>query len=73
MSDDEGHLDKIVEQMELAELQDMKKLTPREFARLTGMSPQLVYYHIRSGKLKTEVCVCGRKVLDVEQAMEALQ
>lgn len=69
---DDGNIDKIVEQMELDELSDMEKLTPREFARLVDMSPQLVYYHIRAGHLTTEVCICGRKVLDVALARKVL-
>lgn len=57
------------------ELEDIKeqaqlvgKLTPIEFARLNGMAPQQIYGWIRRGWLKTEHCICGRKVLDVKTA-----
>jgi len=65
------------EDMELAEIVDQAetigKLTPREYAKARGMTPQLVYYHIRCGNLKTERCICGRTVLDVRDADETLQ
>ena len=63
--------DDIIRQMQQDELLDASKLTPREYARLRGMSPQLVYYHIRNhDELELENCICGRKVLDVKLADE---
>jgi hypothetical protein len=57
---------------ELLDIQDQAdevgKLTPREFAKLVGIAPQLVYYYIRSGQLEIENCICGRKVVDVKKA-----
>jgi hypothetical protein len=65
------------EDLELAEIldqaQEVGKLTPREYAKARGMNPQLVYYYIRSGALKTERCICGRTVLDVRTADQTLQ
>ena len=49
------------------------KLTPREYAKLRGLSPQLVSSHIRNKTLELEYCICGRRVLDVKLADEALQ
>lgn len=60
--------DDLFRKMQEDELADAAKLTPREYAKLKGMSPQLVYYHIRAGHLKTETCLCGRTVLDVAEA-----
>jgi hypothetical protein len=61
---------------ELDEIQDQAdevgKLTPREYAKLRGMSPQLVYYYIRNKVVTEERCVCGRRVVDVKAADEAL-
>lgn len=55
---------------ELEELEDQAatvgKLTPREYAQLRNMQPQLIYYHIKKGNLKREICICGRKVIDVK-------
>lgn len=63
--------------LELLELQDQArevgKLTPREYAKARGMNPQLVYYYIRSGAIQKEVCICGRSVIDVKAADEAIQ
>ena len=60
------------EELEIDELEDQAevvgKLTPREYARLRGMSPQLVYYHIRQKHIEIERCICGRKVIDVGRA-----
>jgi predicted site-specific integrase-resolvase len=56
-------LDDIAEQAE-----EVGKLTPREFAQLIGVAPQMVYYYIRNGRINVERCICGRKVIDVETA-----
>jgi hypothetical protein len=65
------------EDLELAELRDQAEevgyLTPREYAKARGMNPQLVYYYIRTGKLKDERCQCGRRVLHVQTADQVLQ
>lgn len=64
---DEDELDRL----ELEDqVQEVGKLTPREYARLRFMVPQNVYYHIRNGHIKSEICICGRKVIDVKQADE---
>lgn len=59
------------EDLDRLELEDqvaeVGKLTPREYGRLRGMQPQLVYYHLRHGHIVEEVCVCGRKVIDVAE------
>jgi hypothetical protein len=63
--------------MEVQDIQEQAeqvgKLSPREYAKLRDMKPQLVYYYIRTGAIKEEHCVCGRKVIDVLAADEALQ
>lgn len=62
----------IEEPNELDEIRDQAnvvgKLTPRDFAKLHDVAPQLIYYHIRNKHLKLEYCACGRKVLDVKTA-----
>lgn len=60
--------DDFIEKMKRDELEDAPKLTPREFSRIVDTSPQLVYYHIRQGHIKTERCQCGRTVIDVAEA-----
>jgi hypothetical protein len=63
--------------LELLEIQDQAetigKLTPREYAKARGMNPQLMYYYIRTGVVKDERCICGRRVLDVRTTDEVLQ
>jgi hypothetical protein len=71
-------IDGLLAAMEADELQDAHdaaldgtaKMSVREYAKFKDMAPQLVYYYIRTGKLKEEVCICGRKVLDVKLADE---
>lgn len=65
--------DDLIEQMEVDELADAAKLSPRDFAKMMGMQPQLVYYYIRTGVIKKETCLCGRPVVDVEASKAALQ
>jgi hypothetical protein len=55
-------------QVERDELEGATKLSPRDYGKLRGISPQLVYYHIRQGKIKKETCLCGRSVIDVDAA-----
>jgi hypothetical protein len=65
------------EDFERLDLEDQAEevgyLTPREYAKLRGMAPQLVYYYIRTGVIKDELCRCGRRVVQVSTADEALQ
>lgn len=66
-----------MDDLELFDIQDQAEvvgyLTPREYAKLRGMSPQLVYYYIRNKIIEVEPCRCGRTVLNVDQADAALQ
>ena len=58
----------------LEELRDQAevvgKLSPREYGQLRGMAPQLIYYHIRQKHFALELCICGRKVIDVKTVDE---
>jgi hypothetical protein len=64
------NLDDLRQQMEMDDLSDATKLSPREYGKLRGISPQLVYYHIRQNHIKQEHCICGRNVIDVQAADE---
>ena len=61
---------------ELDELEDqvkeVGKLTPREYAKLREIAPQLVYYYIRNKTIELEYCVCGRRVIDVKATDDIL-
>jgi hypothetical protein len=49
--------------------QGVTKMSVREYAAYKKIKdPQLLYYYIRRGYIKTEVCICGRKVIDVASA-----
>lgn len=41
-------------------------LTPREYAKIRHMTPQSVYYHLRNKHIESEVCKCGRRVIEVK-------
>lgn len=66
------NLDELIEEMEAHELEGAEKLTPRDFAKLMKCAPQAIYYHLRTGRLESEVCACGRRVIDVERSKKAL-
>lgn len=58
-----------VEADELADkVATQTKATPIEYARSRGITPQRVYYLIRNKRLDKERCVCGRPVIDIEDA-----
>jgi hypothetical protein len=60
--------DELMARMELDELEGATKLSPRDYGKMRGIKPQLVYYHIREGHVKMEKCLCGRNVIDVDLA-----
>lgn len=70
MADDDEVLstDELIEQMQLDEFEGATKLSPREYGKMRKIAPQLVYYHIRQGKIKKEHCICGRSVIDIDAA-----
>lgn len=73
MAPEGGNIDDFIAQAQADELADrmaeQKKASPIEYAKTRqGVSPQLVYYHIRAGHLKKETCICGRSVVDIEAA-----
>lgn len=75
MADDDETVystDELMRQMELDELEDraetITKLSPREYGKMRGIAPQLVYYHMRNGKIKKEQCICGKTVIDIDAA-----
>lgn len=65
-----GNTDELFAQMERDEAEGAKQLSPIEYARLRGIKPQLVYYHIRQGHLAKFRCECGRFVIDVKDTDE---
>jgi hypothetical protein len=60
--------DELFAAMERDELEGATKLSPRDYGKLRGIQPQLVYYHIREGHIKKEQCLCGRSVVDIDAA-----
>lgn len=44
-----------------------------EYARARHITPQLVHYYIRNKRLKKHRCVCGRYVINIEEADIALK
>jgi hypothetical protein len=68
MDEPDFEMDDLAEQAD-----EVGKLSPREYAKLRGLTPQLVYYYLRTGKIVEERCICGRKVIDVKLADEAMR
>lgn len=62
---------KQIEEDERADkIESTSHATPIEYAKSRGMAPQKVYYALRNhkDKLSTELCQCGRRVLDITLA-----
>lgn len=60
-----------IEEDELADkIEATTHATPIEYARSRGMAPQKVYYALRNhpDRIRTEPCMCGRKVIDITAA-----
>ena len=45
-------------------------LSPRDYGLRRNIQPQRVYYYIRTGKIVSIDCLCGRHVIDERQADE---
>src|SRR5882724_706051 len=67
------NLDEFLKQVEEDDKEDQRLITPVAYGRLRGIAPQLVYYYIRSKKLRTEICDCGRRCIALEDADELLR
>jgi hypothetical protein len=67
-----GNIDDVIRQMQQDELEDqaehVTKMTPRDYARARRITPQLIYYYLRTNKLKQAYCECGRLVVDIAEA-----
>lgn len=51
-----------------------KVMSVGDYAKLRGQQPQLVHYYVRKGAIETRKCeCCGAKVINVEQADEAMK
>jgi RecA-family ATPase len=62
--------DELMRQMELDEFEGATKVSPRDYGKLRGIAPQLVYYHIREGHITWTHCECGRRVILIKEADE---
>lgn len=51
-------------------LAEQTKASPIDYAKLRGIRPQMVYYHLRRGNLQWDSCECGRRVIVIAEADE---
>ncbi len=66
-----SNLDDVIKQMQLDEVEDAPLITPVNYAKIRPrITPQSVYYRIRTGKLPVHRCNCGRTCIDVKEADE---
>lgn len=76
-----GNFDELMKQIQDDELRDQIEaavagevtdeqvnMTVIDYARAKKMQPQLIYYYIRSGRLHQKKCICGRWVLNIQEA-----
>lgn len=64
-------IDELWEQIQQDELEDESNfatMKPTRYAKLRGIHAQRIYAAIRNGKLKTQVCTCGSKVINIAEA-----
>jgi hypothetical protein len=60
--------DEFIRQIELDEIADASLITPVNYAHVRPITPQLVYYAIRTRKLQTHTCNCGRRCISIDEA-----
>lgn len=49
-------------------MSQLRLMAVKDYATSRGLSPQLVHYYIRTGKLEEDQCECGRRCVRVEEA-----
>lgn len=54
-------------------LHGLELMSPRDYSKVRGTSPQSIYYYIRTGVIEPLECLCGRHVIDAFQADQALE
>lgn len=68
------NFDQLKAQMEADELADgiesgqLQLMAVRDYAKARNIRPQLLYYYLRTRKIETDYCECGRKCVRVEEA-----
>jgi hypothetical protein len=60
--------DEVIRQMQLDELSDAKLISPVDYAHIRPITPQLVYYAIKTNKIGIQYCQCGRRCIDKDEA-----
>lgn len=66
-------IDEFIARMQADETEDQPLITPVDYGRLRGIRPQLIYYYIRTHKITSMHCQCGRRVIEREEADEFLR
>ena len=67
------NIDDFIRRLEQDDKESQRLITPVAYGKLRGIAPQQVYYYIRTKKLETEVCDCGRRCIRIEDADELLR
>ena len=67
------NIDDFIRRLEQDDKESQRLITPVAYGKLRGIAPQQIYYHIRTKKLETEVCDCGRRCIRIEDADELLR
>jgi hypothetical protein len=60
--------DELIKLMAADEAGDAPLITPVNYAKIRPIASQLVYYAIRTHKLQTAICNCGRKCINKQDA-----
>lgn len=66
--------DELRQLMEADELADgvetgqLQLMSVADYAKARGKKPQLIHYYIRTGKIESDFCECGRKCVRVQEA-----
>ncbi len=64
------NIDEFIERLKRDEVEDQPLISPVDYSKIRPITAQLVYYRIRSGKIKTQVCNCGRTCINKKEADE---
>jgi hypothetical protein len=62
------NMDELLAQMEADETADAPLISPVNYAKVRPITPQLVYYAIRTKKLNVYICNCGGRRISMEEA-----
>lgn len=67
------NIDEVLKDMEAFENEGAEFMTPVQYAKVRPVQAPQVYGWIKSGKISSHRCLCGRKIISVQEVDDFLR